>query len=101
MSHGMEEMERLAINSKAHIRHVHRPPQVPSDRSPHCRWELTVDDDNETPPEADITAVTRMTTAATFEFASFGDGTTHVPEGRAQDGSASRGSGPGGRWNGG
>jgi hypothetical protein len=68
-----------AINPKAHIRHVHRPPRVPSDRTPHCRWEITIDDENETLPEADITAITRATGAATFEFPPMRDGTPHIP----------------------
>ena len=69
-----------AVNPKAHIRHVHRPPRVPSDRTPHCRWEITIDDDNETLPEADITAITRATGAATFEFPPMRDGTPHRPD---------------------
>jgi hypothetical protein len=40
---------------------------------------LIIDDDNETLPEADITAVTKMTTAATFEFPPMRDGTPHLP----------------------
>jgi hypothetical protein len=77
---GTFDVTAQAINPKAHIRHVHRPPRAPSDRTPHCRWELVIDDDNETLPEADITAVTRMTTAATFEFPPMRDGTPHVPK---------------------
>jgi hypothetical protein len=61
---------------------VHRPPRVPSDRAPHCRWEVTIDDDNETLPEPDITKIVRGTTAATFEYPPLRDGTPHVP-GRA------------------
>ena len=68
-----------AVNPKAHIRHVHRPPRVPAGRAPHCRWEITIDDANETLPEADITAVTRMTGAATFRFPPMRDGTPHIP----------------------
>jgi hypothetical protein len=68
-----------AVNPKAHISHVHRPPRLPAGRVPHCRWEITIDDDNETLPEADITAVTRMTGAATFSFPPMRDGTPHVP----------------------
>lgn len=68
-----------AVNPKAHIKHVHRPPRVPSDRSPHCRWEVTIDDENETLDEADITKIVRMTTAANFEFPPMRDGTPHIP----------------------
>jgi hypothetical protein len=69
-----------AVNPKARVRHVHRPPRVPSDRSPHCRWEVVIDDDTETLPEAPITTLTRGTTAATFSFPPMKDGTPHIPE---------------------
>lgn len=82
---GTFDVTAQAINPKAHIRPVHRPPRVPSDRTPHCRWEVVIDDDNETLPEADITAITKMTTAATFSFPPMRDGTPHIPE--AADGS--------------
>jgi hypothetical protein len=68
-----------AVNPKAHITHVHRPPRVPSDRTPHCRWEITIDDDNVTLDEPDITKIVRMTTAATFEYPPMRDGTPHIP----------------------
>jgi hypothetical protein len=50
--------------------HQTRPPSTagPRDRSPHCRWEVVIDDDTETLPEADITRITAGTTAATFAF---------------------------------
>ena len=72
-----------AVNPKARIRPVHRPPRVPADRVPHCRWEVVIDDDTETLPEADITRITAGTTAATFRFPAMRDGTPHVP--RATD----------------
>ncbi len=68
-----------AVNPKAHIRHVHRPPREPADRVPHCRWEITIDDGNETLDEAPITQMTRATTAARFEFPPMRDGTPHRP----------------------
>jgi len=74
-----------AVNPKAHVAHVHRPPRVPTDRVPHCRWEVTIDDDNVTLPEADITAITRLTTAARFAFPPMRDGTPHVPAAAATD----------------
>jgi hypothetical protein len=76
---GTFDVTAQAINPKAHVRHVHRPPRVPADRSPHCRWEVVIDEDNETLPEAEITTITKMTTAATFEFPPMRDGTPHVP----------------------
>ena len=37
----------LAINPRARIRPIHRPPRRPSDRHPHCHWTIEVDPDNE------------------------------------------------------
>jgi hypothetical protein len=53
---------------------------VPTNRSPHCRWEVIIDDETETLPEAPITTLTRGTTAATFTFPPMKDGTPHIPE---------------------
>ena len=78
---GTFDVTAQAVNPKARVRHVHRPPRVPSDRVPHCRWEVVIDDDTETLPEADITAMTRLTGAATFRFPAMRDGTPHVPAG--------------------
>jgi hypothetical protein len=76
---GTFDVTAQAVNPKAHIRHVHRPPRVPTDRVPHCRWEIVIEDETETLPEKDITKITRMTTAATFAFPDMKDGTPHVP----------------------
>src|ERR1700733_11839865 len=76
---GTFDVTAQAVNPKAHIRHVHRPPRVPTDRVPHCRWEIVIEDDTETLPEKDITKITRMTTAATFTFPDMKDGTPHIP----------------------
>jgi hypothetical protein len=86
---GTFDVTAQAVNPKAHIRHVHRPPRVPSDRSPHCRWEIVIEDETETLPEKDITKITRGTTAATFSFPDMKDGTPHIPAGRGA------GAGPG------
>ena len=61
---GTFDVTAQAVNPKARIRHVHRPPRSPGDRAPHCRWEVVIDDDTETLPEAEITKITRLTTAA-------------------------------------
>lgn len=76
---GTFDVTAQAVNPKARIRHVHRPPRVPAGRVPVCRWELVIDDDTETLPEAEITTMTRGTTAATFDFPPMRDGTPHVP----------------------
>jgi hypothetical protein len=37
----------LAINPRARIRPIHRPPRQPADRHPHCHWTIEIDPDNE------------------------------------------------------
>jgi hypothetical protein len=97
MCHAIEDgtfdVTAQAVNPKARIRAVHRPPRprgdsggrppgpaLPAGRVPVCRWEVTIDDDTEVLPEADITRLTRTTTAASFEFPPMRDGTPHIPE---------------------
>lgn len=76
---GTFDVTAQAVNPRARIRPVHRPPRQPADRVPHCRWEVVIDDDTDVLPEADITTMTRLTTAATFQFPPMKDGTPHVP----------------------
>jgi hypothetical protein len=76
---GTFDVTAQAGNPKARIRAVHRPPRVPAGRVPVCRWEVVIDDDTEVLPEADITKLTRATTAATFDFPPMRDGTPHIP----------------------
>jgi hypothetical protein len=57
-----------AVNPKARVRPVHRPPRDPKDRRPVCHWEVVIDDDAEPLEEAPITRIVRMSTAASFEF---------------------------------
>jgi len=33
----------LAVNPRARIRPIHRPPRQPADRHPHCHWTITID----------------------------------------------------------
>lgn len=33
----------VATNPRAQVRPVHRPPRVPADRTPHCRWTVVID----------------------------------------------------------
>src|SRR5205823_12983970 len=33
-----------ATNPYAQVRPIHRPPRVPSDRTPHCHWRVTIDE---------------------------------------------------------
>jgi hypothetical protein len=68
-----------AVNPKARIRPVHRPPRASTRSAPVCRWEVIIDDNTDPLPEADITALTRTTTAARFDFPPMRDGTPHIP----------------------
>ncbi|MEI7747390.1 MAG: hypothetical protein WCJ28_07605 [Actinomycetota bacterium] len=77
---GTFDVTAQAVNPKARIRHAHRPPRSPGDRVPHCRWEVIIDEDTKTLPEADITAITRLTTAANFQYPPLRNGEPHVPD---------------------
>jgi hypothetical protein len=57
-----------SINPKARCRPVHRPPRVPAGRVPVCKWEVYIDDDAEPAKEAEITKITRISTATNFDF---------------------------------
>ena len=92
MCHAIEDgtfdVTAQAVNPKARIRPVHRPPRVPAGRVPVCRWEVIIDDDTEVLGEADITKLTRGTTAARYEFPPMRDGTPHIPAQPADAGAA-------------
>ncbi len=34
----------VATNPKAQVRPIHRPPRIPTDRSPHCAWTVIIDE---------------------------------------------------------
>jgi hypothetical protein len=53
-----------AVNPRARIRPVHRPPRVPADRSPHCHWTVTIDPDRESLPWPDEAADVERSQAA-------------------------------------
>src|SRR5204862_3732590 len=57
-----------ATNPRAQVRPIHRPPRVPSDRSPVCHWTVVISDEHEpvtAPRETEIVAATR---AASLEL---------------------------------
>jgi hypothetical protein len=39
-----------ATNPRARMRPVHRPPRIPADRTPHCLWNVTIDEGAEPVP---------------------------------------------------
>ena len=45
----------VATNPKAQVRPIHRPPRVPTDQHPHCRWTVTIDESY--PPVSGIPAL--------------------------------------------
>src|ERR1700730_3161371 len=45
----------VATNPKAQVRPIHRPPRVPADQHPHCRWAVTIDESY--PPVSGIRAL--------------------------------------------
>lgn len=59
----------VATNPRAQVRPVHRPPRVPADRHPHCRWSVTIDRSH--PPVAlpEECAQLQNSRAATIELA--------------------------------
>jgi hypothetical protein len=58
----------VATNPKAQVRPIHRPPRVPADQHPHCRWTVIIDESY--PPVSGIPAleVISQTRAATTEL---------------------------------
>jgi hypothetical protein len=58
----------VATNPRAQVRPIHRPPRVPADRHPHCRWTVMIDESY--PPVSGIPAldIVRQTRAATTEL---------------------------------
>ena len=58
----------VATNPHAQVRPIHRPPRVPADRHPHCRWTVIIDEAY--PPVSGIPALdlVRQTRAATTKL---------------------------------
>ncbi|HNP57199.1 MAG TPA: hypothetical protein PK331_04495 [Gordonia sp. (in: high G+C Gram-positive bacteria)] len=55
----------IATNRRARIRPVHRPPRVPTDRTPHCEWTVTIEPDRDELPLPEFTKPVLETAAAT------------------------------------
>lgn len=62
MCHAIEDptfdATAVATNPRARCRPVHRPPRVPAERTPHCRWEVFIDPTAE--PVREIPLATRV-----------------------------------------
>ena len=72
MCHAIEDptfdASAVASNPRARCRPVHRPPRVPTDRVPHCRWEVFIDPTATPIEEAAITRRVRGSRLAGVEF---------------------------------
>lgn len=55
-----------AINPRARVRPIHRPPRSPADRHPHCHWRVDIDPDREPLPTPAVAARVAATAAATW-----------------------------------
>ncbi|WP_372497924.1 hypothetical protein [Tomitella fengzijianii] len=53
-----------ATNPRARCRPVHRPPRAPADRTPHCEWTVTIDEDAPPAPYPPQAAAMDRTEAA-------------------------------------
>jgi hypothetical protein len=58
----------VATNPKARVRPIHRPPRVPADRQPHCRWTVVIDESHPSVTGIPALDVVRQTRAATTEL---------------------------------
>ncbi len=72
MCHAIEDptfdASAVATNPRARCRPIHRPPRMPVDRVPHCRWEVFVDPDAAPIEEIAITRRVRTSRLARLEF---------------------------------
>ncbi|MGB9306550.1 MAG: hypothetical protein WCB92_23580, partial [Mycobacterium sp.] len=58
-----------AVNPRAQMRPIHRPPRMPSDRHPHCAWTVIIDESYPEAVNIPAVEVLRETNAATWELA--------------------------------
>ncbi len=72
MCHAIEDptfdATAVATNPRARCRPIHRPPRVPAERVPHCRWEVFIDRDADPIQEIAITRHVRRSRLAAIEF---------------------------------
>ncbi|MFZ6005597.1 MAG: hypothetical protein ACOYXM_16865 [Actinomycetota bacterium] len=60
-----------ATHPQLRMRPIHRPPRVPSDRHPHCAWQVTIDESAEPTPEPAPLARIAASNAAGLPLAVF------------------------------
>jgi hypothetical protein len=54
----------VATNPRARMRPVHRPPRLPTQRGPHCEWQVFIDENAPPLPEPELAAVMDKTQLA-------------------------------------
>ncbi len=59
----------VATNAKAQIRPIHRPPRLPSNRTPHCAWTVVIDESHPAVSGLPPLFVIEKTLAASWELA--------------------------------
>lgn len=62
----------VATNPRARVRPVHRPPRRPADRTPHCAWTVTVDEDADPLPVPPASEQLATSTAASLPLCEAG-----------------------------
>lgn len=72
MCHAIEDptfdASAVATNPRARCRPIHRPPRTPADRTPHCHWEVAIDETATPVVESDITRRVATSRLATHVF---------------------------------
>ena len=58
-----------ASNPKAQVRPIHRPPRIPTDRTPHCAWTVIIDESHPALPVPEEAKAVAATRAARLELA--------------------------------
>jgi len=59
----------VATNARAQVRPIHRPPRVPADRVPHCRWRVRIEADAPPVEEIPLTGTVRTSRLAQLTIA--------------------------------
>jgi hypothetical protein len=58
-----------AVNPRARMRPLHRPPRTPADRHPHCHWTVEISDDADPLPEPEAAVRVAKSRAAAIPIA--------------------------------
>jgi hypothetical protein len=74
MCHDIEdptfEATAIATNPRARFIPIHRPPRVPTDRHPHCAWQVSIEPENAALPIPEEANVIGATEAASVQLSS-------------------------------